>query len=324
MKKRMLVLVCLALFVCAAFVSAEAKPISAAVWGDFYASYDMATTATITERETYLTFSGSPDEATTGYFRVIDTADTIGYDRLYFVSDIAKYFKLEGVGLTLSAGYLWTGPAYYMCTNNNCWDTAYYGWGFTAPAVEIAASYGSFGGLEFELNAANPAEWAVDLTSSKDWGFGTLSAEVYYDSNTTAMTFKGTIQANATWNKAFGDITPNVGVGFAYDMTAATTLLDIAGGVAYKSLASVYLGYSASTASYFFVQCTVSPIALVDLKAACKYDIAGSALAVLEVEASLNIGAADIILGYDVNGGNNWNDAKTTTGGPYFGVELSY
>jgi len=293
-------------------------------------------------------FTGQIDEFTKGYVQITygkvnvltsltdNTPVSIPDIKLgagYVTSDLGKFFKLGDIGLTVRGGYTSTSDnSYDSVTAYGSEDVGSAGVG-TNWMFEIVGGYMDYINLKVGMDPAAANDWLVGLYSKRDWGFGPLGLEVFYDANVAATATDGLLVFDGEWLPVFGDITLDTGAGIRYDLGASALNWGAGFGASYTTMfmaeAGVF-GNSTDALAGVVADLQITPIALIDFLAGMKLDTTAAATSTFtgaDIAVRFNIGAADIYLGYlitSVGGGNVWAPVATTDGGLYFKITASF
>jgi len=267
-------------------------------------------------------------------------ADNVYIYYAYDTINLAKWLKLDasGLGLTLIAGKLWQGDAGYGNVTQSGWeDTSVTAAG--APSWGLAAniSYKTLFTLELADIPVTKNDYYVGLYTAQTGDWGALNAEVSYDGNAAATLADGVVALGANYSKAFGDITPKVGAGFNYNLGAATYAWNAGIRVTHKTLGLVSVaayGKTGATFNLLIADFAINAIKNMGILGTVKLNFAtGEDLFnTLDAAVRLDVGAADIYLGYFLGQSALWAPVAFTTtatdraahSGPYVKVDISY
>ena len=133
-----------------------------------------------------------------------------------------------------------------------------------------------------------------------------LNAEVYYFQGGAVDAFdEGWIAVDAGYAGEFGALALEVGAGLAYPLLDTNDMTFSAGVSAEISMATITVGYDGNATdalNELTASAVIAPIDMLDIYAGMAYDGAGSELAEIDLGINAHIGAAELYVGYLVDG----------------------
>ena len=167
------------------------------------------------------------------------------------------------------------------------------------------------------------------MSSSRDWGFGTVSLEVYYDANEVAIGDGVLVVDGSVAPKLGDDISLTVGAGMNTDLAASSLNWSAAVSGSYSIVgarASVY-GNDTDAVSGVAFDADVTPIKSITLRTGVKLDLTASdVLAGWDTCAQFSIGAVTARIGYVLTSTATglWAPTTPTDGGFYMRIYASF
>jgi len=305
----------LCVLVMALALPAMADPV--AVTGDMTVGWigDFGTTTGFTG-DVNLYFKAKVDDfnnvaVTVGRSLQATTEDMI-LDALTLTTDVGKFLKIDPkmVAWTITTGLTSSADASYISQSGYGVEdvggvstaTAWMGWTWFkfVDLVQV-----KFGIAPTTIISGGAIDMIVGAYLSKALGtIGTLNAEVFWD-NADEL-----VEADARFDLTPAkDLTIGIGAGMKYDVTApATWVVGASVKAKYGTMGDVAVGfdYASAAADYLAVQATISALQPFDILAGLKLDLSGGGASVFhsaDVAAKLNLGNADIYVGYSLGNG---------------------
>lgn len=264
-------------------------------------------------------------------------ADNVYIYYAYLTTNLAKFLKLDasGLGLSLVTGKLWQGDAGYGNVTQSSWeDTSVTAAGAPSWGVAANISYKTFFTVELADIPVTANDYYVGVYTAQSGDFGAINAELSYDGNAAATIADGVFAFGANWSKAFGDITPKVGVGMNYNLGTNALAWNAGFRVTHKTLGLVSVAAKGVTGTMFnllIADFAVNAIKNMAILGTVKLDFTAGAdvFNTLDAAVRFDVGAADFYLGYQLGQSALWAPTTFTTtatdraahSGPYFKID---
>lgn len=253
----------------------------------------------------------------TGVDFTADTSTTASFedmvlDALTLTTDVGKYLKIDPkmVAWTVTTGYTSAADNSYVSQSGYGVEdvggagtaTGWMGW-MWFKFVDLVQV--KFGILPTTIITGGPVDMIVGAYLSKALGtIGTLNAEAFWD-NADEL-----VVADARFDLTPAkDVTIGIGAGMKYDITApASYAIGASLKGKYGTMGDLAVGYTyaSAAADYLAAQATISALQPFDIYAGLKLDLSGGGASVFhsaDVAAKLNLGNADIYVGYSLGNG---------------------
>jgi hypothetical protein len=196
-----------------------------------------------------------------------------------------------------------------------------------------------FATLRFAIEPNTANDFFVALFTKQTMGDISVNAEVVFDAAAQAEIGDGNLIVDGEFKMNIGDIKLDIGAGMRMSlMTDGALAYGVGLGIDYGTLFGIAAGFDGNDTdaiNWINIDLTIDPVDLLDIRAGVLLSMAEGAemFQGADICAILNIGAADIYLGYlisDTGQGEIWADAYALdadgnkTGGPYIKVDVNY
>jgi hypothetical protein len=233
-------------------------------------------------------------------------------DALTLTTDVGKFLKIDPkmVAWTVTTGYTSSADNSYISQSGygvedvggvgtaTAWEA--WTWFKFVDLVQV-----KFGIVPTTIISGGTVDMIVGAYLSKALGtIGTLNAEVFWDNLDEIVEFDTRFDLTPA-----KDLTIGIGAGVKYDITApASYMIGASLKGKYGTMGDLAVGfdYASAAADYLAAQLTISALQPFDIYAGLKLDLSGGGATVFhsaDIAAKLNLGAADIYVGYSLGNG---------------------